>query len=73
MCKVFQTTQCGSTRVWYHRVTKNNTIEILSITHREDESTMTYLQRFKEKMFNVERLVKPISREALINRLYNFD
>jgi len=73
MCKVFQTMQYGSAHVWYHRVTKNNTIEIFSITHREDESTMTYLQRFKEEMFNVERLVKPISREALINRLYNFD
>jgi hypothetical protein len=72
MRKVFQTTQRGSTRVWYHRDTKNNN-KIFSITHREDESTMTYLQRSKEEMFNVERLVKPISREALINGLYNFD
>ena len=52
-------------------------IEIQKITTRsslsQDESTMTYLQRSKEEMFNVERLVKPISREALINGLYNFD
>jgi hypothetical protein len=52
-------------------------IEIQKITTRsslsQDESTMTYLQRSKEEMFNVERLVKPISKEALINGLYNFD
>jgi hypothetical protein len=39
---------------------------------REDENTMTYFQRLNEKILNLNRLLQPITTEALINRVYKY-
>jgi inorganic pyrophosphatase/exopolyphosphatase len=39
---------------------------------REDENTMTYFQRLNEEILNLNRLLKPITTEALINRVYKY-
>lgn len=53
-------------------IAKNLRTKIFAIMQREDESTRTYLQRLNEKILNLNRLLKPITTEALINRVYNY-
>jgi hypothetical protein len=53
-------------------IAKNLLTKIFVIMQREDESTMTYFQRLNEEILNLNRLLKPITTEALINRVYKY-
>jgi len=53
-------------------IAKNLLTKIFAIMQREDESTRTYLQRLNEEILNLNRLLKPITTKALINRVYNY-
>jgi hypothetical protein len=46
--------------------TKKSSTKLFGVTQQEGESTQTYLKRFNENMYKVEKLIELIALEALM-------